>query len=582
MTYSAPLEDQLFALDTMSDAARRADALEMAPALLEEAGRFAAGVFAPLNRPGDLEGVRLENGVAMLPAGFREACAQYAAGGWAGLNAPETHGGQGLPFALACAVTEQVSSANMALSVGLMLNQGAIEALVASASEGQKAAWLPRLISGEWWATMNLTEPQAGTDVGAIRTTATPAPDGSWRIRGQKIFISWGEHDCADNILHLVLARTPGAPAGTRGISMFLVPKYLPDAEGRHRIRNDVKCLAVEHKLGIRASPTCSLAFGDEGDCVGWLIGAEHGGMATMFLMMNRTRVNTGIQGTGLAERALQAAVDYAQVRVQSALTPGGASVPIAEHPDVRRMLTTMKARVEAARALMMFTAAAIDGAHRDPDPEQRARARGRADLLTPMAKVVGSETGVDVSSLAIQVFGGAGFIEETGVAQHYRDARIAPIYEGTNGVQAMDLVGRKLRQDGGIHVSALIDEIDAFCVRADESVASPLLIHIRRALGLLRLSTEQITSRDMAPGDLGARATPYLKLFALVVCGYLMARQWEAATSRAANSGGASSHLRDKLVTTRFFIEQILPETEACAGPALSVAADLLHWKAA
>jgi len=576
MSYKPPVADQIFALETFADLKGLSDlpGLEAATpdvvaAILAEAGKFTGEVLAPTNRLGDVQGAVWDDGSVRIPEAIRQACRDYAAGGWAGACAPEAYGGLALPFTVGAAVTEQMTAANMALSVGLMLSQGAIEALTDAGSVEQRQTYLPKLISGEWWGTMNLTEPQAGSDVGALRTEAVPAPDGTYRIKGQKIFISWGEHDCADNIVHLVLARIAGAPAGTKGVSLFVAPKFLPDAAGKPGRRNDVRCLSIEHKLGIHASPTCTMAFGEDGDCVGYLVGREHGGMATMFLMMNRTRINTGIQGIGVAERAYQAAAAYAGQRVQSA--KAGAPVAIVEHADVRRMLLTMKAMVEAGRALVCFTGAAIDRAHHARDETDRAAARGRADLLTPMVKALGSEIGVSMSDLAIQVFGGMGYVEETGVAQYLRDARIAPIYEGTNGIQAQDLVGRKLAQDGGRHWMALVDEIEQFATGLPRtSLAFALLAAAER----LRTSIDWLSSAKSSADDRAAGSSPFLRQFALTVCGYLMARQALAAVERA-DQDGQSDFLAAKLVTARYFIDQILPETlglsvQACSGAAL------------
>lgn len=583
MTYKPPVADQLFAFECFADleALSSLPGLEAATpdtvaAILEEAGKFTGKVLAPTNQLGDVEGAIWEDGSVRIPEAIRQACRGYASGAWAGTTAPEAYGGLGLPFTVGAAVTEQMTAANMALSVGLMLSQGAIEALAASASPGQRQAYLPKLISGEWWGTMNLTEPQAGSDVGALRTEAVPHADGSYRIKGQKIFISWGEHDCAENIIHLVLARLPGAPAGTRGISLFVVPKYLPGQDGRPDRRNDVRCLSIEHKLGIHASPTCTMSFGDNNDCVGFLVGREHGGMSTMFLMMNRTRINTGIQGIGVADRAYQAAARYAAERIQSAKAGArGQSVAIIEHADVRRMLLTMKATIEAGRALVFFTGAAIDRATHEPDEAAADDARGLADLLTPMVKSFGSETGVSMADLAIQVFGGMGYVEETGVAQYLRDVRITPIYEGTNGIQAQDMVSRKLQQDGGRHWEALLAEVEAFCPRlSGNPYLSDMAFSLLNSAHRLRASIQWFMSGEPSADDVAAGASPLLRQFALTVCGYLMARQALMAVERLERDGG-SDFMSAKLVTARFFIEQILPQTyslgaQACSGSSL------------
>ncbi|MFQ3666004.1 MAG: acyl-CoA dehydrogenase family protein, partial [Sphingomonadaceae bacterium] len=470
--FQPPIAEQRFVLETIADVsglaalpAYAAATPDLVDAVLEEAGKLAANVFAPLNAVGDREGARIADGVVSLPDGFQAAFDAFREGGWIGLNASPDWGGQGLPFALACMVQEQVTAANMAFSLCPMLTLGAIEALQAHASDEQKQLYLRPLVEGRWTGTMNLTEPQAGSDVGALRTQATPAEDGTWRIKGQKIYITWGEHELAENIVHLVLARTPGAPAGTKGISLFLVPKFLVNPDGTLGARNDVRAVSLEHKLGIHASPTCTMAFGDGDSCVGYMVGTENGGMRAMFTMMNHARINVGLQGIAIAERAFQHALGFAKERVQSARfgDPSRAPVRIVEHADVRRTLMTVKALAEAARAIAALNASAVDRAHGEEDAGRRAEAQGLADLLTPVTKAFATDIGVEAASLALQVFGGMGFVEETGAAQFYRDARIAPIYEGTNGIQALDLVGRKLTMDGGRHWRALFQRERAF-----------------------------------------------------------------------------------------------------------------------
>ncbi len=443
--YAAPLADMRFALTEIAgiDEIARLPGCEQASpdvvdAVLEEAGKLAGGVLAPLNRIGDRQASRLENGVVRTPDGFKEAYAKYVEGGWNALPFPPEHGGQGLPMALSTAVFEMWNSANMGFALCPLLNVGAVEALHAHGTQEQKQVYLPKLVSGEWTGTMNLTEPQAGSDVGALRTRAVRDGDG-YRITGQKIFITYGEHDMAANIVHLVLARLPDAPPGTRGISLFLVPKFLVDADGKLGQRNDVRCVSLEHKLGIHASPTCVLAYGDNGGAVGFLIGEENRGMECMFTMMNNARLNVGLQGVAIAERAYQQARDFARQRVQSrpVTATSGDTYPIIHHPDVRRMLLSMRAQTEAMRALAYYTAGAIDRARHYPDSEARAAQQRRVDLLIPVVKAWSTDLGVEIASTGVQVHGGMGFIEETGAAQHLRDARIAPIYEGTNGIQA-------------------------------------------------------------------------------------------------------------------------------------------------
>jgi alkylation response protein AidB-like acyl-CoA dehydrogenase len=563
MTYTAPVTEQRFVLETVADLPGLAQlpafagaTPDMVEAILGEAGKLAANVFAPLNRKGDLEGAKLADGVVTMPEGFRDAYRQYVDGGWGTLGADPAHGGQGLPFVLASAVQEQLTSANMAFSLCMMLTQGAIEALSAHASDDQKRDYLTKLITGEWTGTMNLTEPQAGSDVGALRTKAEPAGDGAWRIQGSKIYITWGEHDVADNIVHLVLARTPDSPKGTKGISLFLVPKILPDGG-----RNDLRCAGIEHKLGIHASPTCTIAFGDNGNCVGWLIGPENAGMRAMFTMMNHARINVGLQGVAIAERAYQGAVHYAKERVQSGRIIG--------HADVRRMLMTLKSTTEATRALAYLNAAAVDRAHATGNREAQAL----ADLLTPVTKAYATDMGVEMSSLAVQVFGGMGFVEETGAAQHMRDARIAPIYEGTNGIQALDLVGRKLPQGAWKTLFAdMRADIGLLGTHGDLGAMAP---YLEDGLAALENATLWLLgNQGDAARDAQAGATPYLRMFGIVTGGWLLAKQALAAAK--GRDGYDPAFLAAKVATARFFIEQIVPQATALLGPVTRGAATL------
>ncbi len=587
MTFAPPIADQRFALETVADIAGlaalpafAAATPEVVDAVLGEAGRLAAEVFAPLNTVGDREGAHLAEGRVRLPPGFSEAHRTFAEGGWVGLAAQPEWGGQGLPFALAAMVQESLTAANMAWSLCPMLTLGAIEALQAHGDAWQKETFLRPLVAGRWTGTMCLTEPQAGSDVGALRTEAVPAGDGSWRLRGTKIYITWGEHDLAENIIHLVLARTPGAPPGTRGISLFLCPKYLPAPDGRPGARNDITCLSLEHKLGIRASPTCTMSFGDQGACVGWMVGEAHAGMRAMFTMMNHARISVGLQGIAIAERAFQAALAHARDRVQSARfgDPSRAPARIIAHADVRRMLMTIKAHVEACRAIAALNAAAVDRAHAEPDPEARADAKGLADLLTPVTKAFATDMGVEMTSLALQVFGGMGYVEETGAAQHYRDARIAPIYEGTNGIQALDLVGRKLAIDGGRHWRALIAreraQLHALPAAGDLGAIRP---YAEDALEALQTASVWMAGNaGRSPDDMAAGAGPYLRLFGLALGGALLARQAAEAARRLAEGRGDPAFLRAKIATARFYAEQILPQAPALLGPATRGAAAL------
>jgi alkylation response protein AidB-like acyl-CoA dehydrogenase len=570
MPYTAPLTEQRFVLDVIADlpglAARPEYANaspDMVAAILDESAKLASNVFAPLNRVGDQGHARLADGVVTLPEGFAAAYAQYVAGGWAGLGVPEAHGGQGLPFAVAAAVQEQITSANMAFALCMMLSQGAIEALAAHASPELQARYLSKLVTGEWTGTMNLTEPQAGSDVGALKSRAEPGPDGSWRIEGTKIYITWGEHDVAENIVHLVLARTPDSPPGTKGISLFLVPKILPDGT-----RNDVKCIGLEHKLGIHASPTCTMRFGDSGQCIGWMVGPEGGGMRAMFTMMNNARVQVGLQGVAIAEAATQHALDYARTRVQSAKFGGGREpVRIIEHADVRRTIMTMRALTEASRALVYLNAAAVDRAHAGD-----ADGQGLADLLTPISKAWATDIGVEVASLGVQVFGGMGYVEETGAAQYLRDARIAPIYEGTNGIQAMDLVGRKLGMDGGRHWRDLLGEVQATIADLGEDAdCSAIVPWLDDALAATRTASLWLAGNNN-PDDVAAGATPYLKMMGLTLGGWLLARQALASRQHPDPAFAAA-----KRATARFFAEQLLPQVQGLGAAAMR-GAELLY----
>ena len=578
MPYTPPLAEQRFVLETIADMPQLSTlpgfegaSPDMVDAILVESGKLTAGVFAPLNAIGDRVGAKAVDGVVALPEGFKAAYDAYVAGGWIGLGASPAHGGQGLPFVLACAVQEQLTSANMAFSLCPMLTLGAIEALQVHASPEQQKIYLEPLIAGRWTGTMNLTEPQAGSDVGALRSTATPSADGSWRIKGTKIYITWGEHDLAENIVHLVLARTPDAPPGTRGISLFVVPKFHVNSDGSIGARNDVRAVSTEHKLGIHASPTCTMAFGDDDACVGHLVGAEGAGMRAMFTMMNHARINVGLQGIAVAEAAYQQALEFARQRVQSAKFGGGRQpVRIIEHADVRRMLMTVKAYTEAARAIAYLNASAVDRGHAEPGPDARKAAQGLADLLTPVTKAFATDIGVEMSSLALQVFGGMGYVEETGAAQHYRDSRIAPIYEGTNGIQALDLVGRKLGMDGGRHWRALFAGERAF-IKAlpKDGDLGQLAPYLEDALEALQTATVWIAGNDAEQmGDTAAAATPYLRMFALTIGGCLLARQAAEAVRRLSAGQGDPAFLNAKIATARFFAEQLLPAASALLGP--------------
>ncbi|MBI5165679.1 MAG: acyl-CoA dehydrogenase [Magnetospirillum sp.] len=566
--FDAPVQELAFVLDEIAGLAEIAGlpggeeaTPDLVAAVLEEAARFGGEILAPLNPVGDRQGCRLSNGMVTTPAGFPAAYARFVDGGWNGIAFAPDFGGQGLPWAVGTAVQEIWHAANMAFALVPMLTQGAVEALSHHGTAEQKRLYLPKLIRGEWTGTMNLTEPQAGSDVGALRTKAVPVGDGSWRISGQKIFITGGDHDLAENIVHLVLARTPGAPAGVRGISLFLVPKFLVGPDGALGPRNEVACIKLEHKLGINGSPTCTMAFGDGDGALGWMIGAENQGLALMFTMMNNARLAVGLEGIAQAERAYQKARAYARERVQGHDPLTRQPVTILHHPDVRRMLLDAKARTEAARALALYVAGQIDRARTCPD------AHRRVELLTPVVKAYGTETGVAVADTAIQVFGGMGYIDETGVAQHLRDARIAPIYEGTNGIQALDLVGRKLLKDGGAAFSALVAEMRA--------LDAPLAAAGAEVAGLRRRLAEAVNAADAAgrhilggagadPRLAAAVAWPFLLLVATATCGWLMAKAALAARRRLAAGDQAVPFLEGKIVTARAYAELHLVQAES------------------
>ena len=571
--YAAPISDMRFVLRHLVGLDRIAalpgkgeTTPELVEAVLEEAGKLAAGVISPLNAVGDREGARLENGVVRTAPGFREAYARYRDGGWNALPFEAEWGGQDLPWAVAMAVAEMWQSASMAFGLCPVLNQGAVEALQAHGSDEQKRTYLPKLVSGVWTGTMNLTEPQAGSDVGAVRTKAERQADGTYRITGQKIFITYGDHDMAENIVHLVLARTPDAPAGIKGISLFLVPKLLPDADGNPGERNDLRCVSLEHKLGIHASPTCVMAYGDGGGATGFLIGQENRGIEYMFTMMNNARLTVGLQGVAIAERATQAAEAYAATRVQGKPIGSDALAPIAAHPDVRRMLLSMRCLTEAARALTYSAGAALDLARGHPDPIERAKAQARVDLLTPVVKGWSTDVGCEVASTGIQVHGGMGYIEETGAAQFLRDARITPIYEGTNGIQANDLVFRKVARDGGVAARQLFEEMAR---TQAELAAYPAAAAIRdrlvESLAALMAATDWVV--ETAPGTpaaVAASAVHYLRMFGLVAGGWLMARAALAAVADDSDPTLAAT----KLAHARFFADQFLPQAAALLLP--------------
>jgi alkylation response protein AidB-like acyl-CoA dehydrogenase len=543
------------------------------PDILSEAGRFFAETVAPLNVVGDQIGsVHNADNTVTTPPGFREAYRQYVDAGWGAVAASPEYGGGGFPFLVGAVFEEIMSTANLSFSMCPLLSQGASRLLEAHASDELKATYMPKMITGEWTGTMCLTEPDAGSDLGAVRTKAEPQADGSYRITGTKIFITFGEHDLAEQIVHLVLARTPDAPAGTKGISCFVVPKHLVNTDGSLGARNDVTCLSIEHKMGIKASPTCVMSFGEQGEgAVGWLVGELHAGMVAMFTMMNHARIGVAVEGLALAQRSWQQAREYAAERLQgrTSSTPKGERAPIIEHPDVRRMLLTMESNIEAMRRLIYATAAAIDLSEHALDAETRQRNDEIAALLTPLAKAWSTDTGFDVTSIGVQIHGGMGFIEETGAAQHLRDARIAMIYEGTNGIQAMDLVGRKLGMRGGAVV------LDHFArIRADlDTVTDGPLLASRDSIAAAVEAAESAT-RYLAGitkvDDALAGATPYLRLLSMLTAAHLMLR----SAVLASGTPRADAQLR----TSRFFCEQLLP-TAAALLPSITAGAEALAF---
>jgi alkylation response protein AidB-like acyl-CoA dehydrogenase len=570
-TYVAPVRDMLFAIRELAgfdEVAALPGCEELAPdlveAILDEGGKFAAEVLAPLNQVGDREGSRLENGAVVTPAGFREAYQRFVENGWTTLGGKPEFGGQGLPYLVAMPAQEMWKAANLSFSLCPMLTQGAIEALSHHGSPAQQQLFIPKMLGGEWTGTMNLTEPQAGSDLAAVRSKAVREGD-HYRITGTKIFITWGDQDITENIVHLVLARLPDAPEGVKGISLFIVPKFLVNPDGSLGARNDVQCVSLEHKMGIHASPTAVMAYGENGGAVGYLVGAPNRGLEYMFTMMNHARLNVGLEGVAIAERAYQAARAYARERVQGrpAGLKAGERVTILHHPDVRRMLMSMKSQVEAMRALAYFTAAAMDKAVRHPDAAERKRNQMLVDLLTPVVKGWSTEQAIEIASTGIQVHGGMGYIEETGACQHLRDARITTIYEGTTGIQANDLIGRKLARENGVTAKALIADMRAsegIVISLDGDECPAIGAALRRGIDDLEAATDWLLEtfpRD--PAAAAAGAVPYLKLFGTVAGGWQMARAAARCHARLRRGEGDTSFDRAKIATARFYAEHVL-----------------------
>lgn len=586
--YRAPIKDALFALrhigeiEQLSKSSLYAQAdLDTVASVLEEQGRFMQEIFGPLNASGDREGLVWSPEGVQTPAGFKEAYAKFVEAGWQGLNAEVDFGGAGFPEAVQACALEFETASNGALTMCPGLTTGAIECLQEWGTEEQKELYLRKLVTGQWTGTMNLTEPQAGSDVGLCTTKALPQEDGTYKISGIKIYISFGEHDMSENIIHLVLARLPDAPAGTRGISLFIVPKFLLTPEGEPGERNDLRCVSIEHKMGIHASPTCVMSFGDDGGATGYLVGEENQGLRAMFTMMNSARIAVGIQGVALGDAAFQKALAYSQERKQGRKIGGESkeAAMIIEHPDVRRMLLFMKSHIEAMRALIVYNAAAIDFS-RALEGEEAELQDDLAELLTPVTKAWCTDIGMEVTSTAIQVFGGMGYIEESGVAQHYRDMRIAPIYEGTNGIQAMDLVGRKL----GLRMGAVVNghlqnmrDTDAQLEAAGKEFDS-MRTALAESVEALTGVTEWIMTNGLAdPVQALAGATPYLRIFGTVTGGWLLTKQALAAQAELDAGSADTEYLAAKITTARFFAEQILPQAAGLV-PSVQAGASALY----
>jgi acyl-CoA dehydrogenase len=573
--YAAPLADMRFVIKELvglQGIAQMPPFAELNEDLLDqvlaEAGRFGAEVLAPLNRIGDTHGARFDAGRVSTPPGFKQAYTQFVEAGWNGLTGEPEYGGQGLPQIVAMPVAEIWNSANLAFSLCPMLTSGVLEALKRRGTPEQCARFLPSLTSGVWAGTMNLTEPQAGSDLSTVRTRAEPQPDGSYKLFGQKIFITYGEHDLTENIVHLVLARTPGAPQGTRGISLFIVPKFAPDATGAPGARNDVHCVSIEHKMGIHASPTCVLAYGENGGATGYLVGSEHEGLRIMFIMMNHARLAVGLEGVAMAERAYQQALAYARSRVQGRPFGRAAAerVAIVRHPDVRRMLLGMRAQTEAMRALAYTAAGALDMANHHPDAAERARSQALVDLLTPIVKGWCTEQGVEICSTGVQIHGGMGFIEETGAAQLYRDVRITTIYEGTTGIQALDLVGRKIAAERGATMLSVLAEAEtlaqALAAEGGQPALRAIAPRLHAGIEALQQATHWIVDAfAREPEQVGSVAVPFLKLAGTVLGGCAMARAARIAAQALAAGRGDADFYRRKLAAARFYAEHILPQ---------------------
>ncbi|APV51292.1 acyl-CoA dehydrogenase [Betaproteobacteria bacterium GR16-43] len=579
--YIAPIKDMQFVLkhvvglDQVNTLPGHEEMTEdVVDAILEEAGKLATEVLSPLNATGDRNPSKWKDGAVTTPPGFKDAYWQYVNAGWGNILSPTKFGGQGLPHLMATPVEEMWGSANLAFKLCPMLTQGAIEAIEYVGPEALRAKFLPNMISGKWTGTMNLTEPQAGSDLSLVRTKATPQADGTFRLKGQKIFITYGEHDYTENIIHLVLARIDGAPEGVKGISLFVVPKFNVKADGSIGDRNDVKCVSIEHKLGIHASPTAVMAYGEKDGAVGYLVGEANRGLEYMFIMMNAARLSVGLEGVAVAERAYQRALGWSRERLQGRPAGGGAkTAPIVQHPDVKRMLLTMKSITEASRALAYWTSAILDRAREHPDEDERKRSQAMVDFLIPIVKGWSTENGIDVASLGVQVHGGMGFIEETGAAQHLRDARITTIYEGTTGIQANDLVGRKIGREQGVTALAILAEVDKVAAELGASsdanlkdIGSGLAAAAARSKEAVQWIAKSFGTN---PAAVAAGSVYVLKLLGITLGGWMLGRSALIATKQLAAGQGDAAFLKGKVLTARFYADHILAQ-----APSLSAAA--------
>ncbi|WP_269530746.1 acyl-CoA dehydrogenase C-terminal domain-containing protein [Chitinimonas sp. BJYL2] len=576
MTYQAPLADMRFVMNELAGLSE-VSALpgyedvnpELADAILEEAAKFAENVLAPLNRVGDQHGNKLADAVVTTAPGFKDAYTQYVENGWGGLHAPADFGGQGMPSLIATAVEEMWKASNMAFSLCPLLTLGAIAALEHHGSDELKTIYLPKMVEGVWTGTMNLTEPQAGSDLSLVKSRAVPVGDGTYKITGQKIFITWGEHDMAENIVHLVLARLPDAPAGVKGISLFVVPKFMVNADGSLGPRNDLQCVSIEHKMGIHGSPTCVMSYGDNGGAIGYLVGEANRGLGYMFTMMNAARLGVGVEGMALASAAYQKAVGYARDRLQSRELGSDNPNPAAiiRHPDVRRMLMTMRALVEAERALTYYACAALDKAGRHPDAAERQKWGAVVGFLTPIVKGWNTENASRIASLGVQVHGGMGYIEETGAAQYLRDSRISAIYEGTNGIQAMDLVGRKTASEKGATAKAMLAEVESVVAQLRTAGLTELASGLDKALANARVATEYVVNQfESQPREVAAGSVAYLELMGLTLGGWQMGRAALIAKQKLADGEGDAAFFESKLITANFYAAYLLPQTASFA----------------